>query len=502
MTSDTNYQSPDDQVQRLLFNLSGDIFMEDSTPLALPTHSVSESGSPAENPFTTSSHSDQFAPFDYDMKDFQVHDEIPLTDPLQDFYSQPPQVSYPYVDYQGYTPYPEAYLPGPYSGPVNGPCSFFPYPPQSQDDAQVFPPTPATTFSSSTPAAPVADHTNTPTKASTKPKKKTRTSKSDPSKGKAKEKSFPCPYPDCPRVSTCASNLADHLLTHTNVRDYPCEYIYENGQKCTKRFPRPWGLHRHYGDTHKMDVKVQKKNGLRKGTTKKQSGMSVQQPLPDGLPPTLTGQTSLPPATQPENTSLADGRYTPPPTGRPPRINNAIRINIRTQGPSGPFPCCGMIFDDGNAFMVHNHLHHAIPNSSFCCCDDCENARAPAFNGTMDIDSSNIDPELLLLTPATHRTHDPMSCSPALSNSSMDEAPVYTPTESLSDAKPCESLSLTPSAANIDTDTDMFASASDTSTFDAQDFSVHCSGPVFPLSFYCGMGLDYNNMSQQGRREW
>lgn len=447
-------QCSDDQVQRLLINVSGDVFMNDSTPLALSTPSVPESSSPAGNTCSTVDSSDQFADLDCDMNGFQVHDEMPLDDLQYSSYPQSSEISYPYVDYDGYTPYPDSYLPNPYGGPFNDPiCTYAPqssmagFPPNLVD----FPSTPAIPVHT----PPVNIHQpKTPTKSS-KPKKKIRTSNSKTSKGKAKEKSFRCPYPGCPRVSTCASNLADHLLTHTNIRDYPCEYVYENGERCTKSFPRPWGLHRHYGDTHKLDVKVEKKNGLRKGSTKKQSGMSGQQPLPQGPPPSLTGPTP-PPIDLPIRTSSTDGPCTPPPTIRPPPNGPRFdRIKIITRGPTGPFSCCGTKYPDGNSFMVHNHFHHNIPNSSFCCCDECENARAPAFNTNMDIDSSgvykNVDPSLLApFTPAINR-HESVS-SPALSTSSMDEAPVYTPTESLPDAK------FSPNTlANVDADTDMLA---------------------------------------------
>lgn len=434
--------------------------MDDSTPLALSTPPVSEASSPANNAFSAAERSDQFAPSDSDMNDFQVHDEMPFDDllhdemPLDGSYHDPQssQISYPYVDYEGYTPYADAYLPGPYNGPVNNRDTLLPHSPP-------FP-------------MPDVHQPKTPTK----PSKKIRKPKSKASKGKAKEKSFPCTYPGCPRVSTCASNLADHLLTHTNIRDYPCEYVYENGERCTKSFPRPWGLHRHYGDTHKIDVKVEKKNGLRKSGRK--AGMEEQQPLPLGPPPTLTGQSPPPPFVLPIRTLSTDGPCTPPPTVRPrpdgPRFD---RIKITTRGPTGPFSCCGTKYPDGNSFMVHNHFHHNIPNSSFCCCDECENARAPTFTGDMDIDSSdvykNIDPRLLApFTPATNR-HDSVS-SPALSTSSMDEAPVYTPTESLPDAK------FSPNTlANVNADTDMLASLSPTHSCRNICMSEHKCGDCF-----------------------
>lgn len=492
-------QSVDDQIQRLRFSLTGEAHTDNSTAFEFaPTVSVSTS--PADDPFSAAHLSAAPMPFDYDMKDFQVPDEMPSGD----LYSQPSQISYLFVDYEGYATSPDAYSPGPYNGSINDHDSLFPYPPptpmgdypQSMTDTPVFQTTPA---SIPPPPTPAAHHPKTPTKATKT--KKTRNPKSK-AKSKGKEKSFPCTYPGCPRVSTCAANLADHILTHTNIRDYACEYIYEDKTRCTKSFPRPWGLHRHYGDTHKIDVKVEKKNQIRKGAmrnkTPKKEGMSGQKELPLGLPPTIAKSTASP-----------QGPCTPPPTVRRPLYNPGTgHINITTQGPIGPFFCCGEEYADDNAFVVHYHLYHGVLRSSFCSCMLCQPDQMdtsmteyPLPDTNMEIDIPNgsfpIDPQLLM-TPASHiHPQDLMSSSPTLSALSMGEgSPVYTSTGSLPDAKP----SMSPADAtlpdfipsgSIETDTDMLVPAfsDDTITFASDGFPVHSP-------------IDHYNMSEQERHDY
>jgi len=497
----------DDQIQRLRFSLTGEAHTDNSTAFEFaPTVSVSTS--PADDPFSAAHLSAAPMPFDYDMKDFQVPDEMPLGDLYHNSYSHPSQISYPFVDWEGHTRSPDAYSPGPYNGSINDHDPLFSNPrptpmydyPRSIADTPVFPATPA---SIPPPPTPSAQNPKTPTKS--RKTKKTRNPKSK-AKGKGTEKSFPCTFPGCQRVSTCAANLADHILTHTNIRDYSCEFVYPDKTRCTKSFPRPWGLHRHYGDTHKIDVKVEKKNKIRKGTMRNKTpkekkgkgGTEEQKPLPPGLPPTIAGPTS--PSRAP---------YTPPPTVRLPlHGSRSTRISITTRGPTGPFFCCGGEYADDNSFVVHYHLCHGIFNSSFCSCKLCKPDQMdttmteyPLPDTNMDIDIPNdnfpIDPQLLM-TPASHvHPQDLMSSSPTLSALSMGESsPVYTPAESLPDAKPSMSLadaSLPDFIASgfNDTDTDMLAPASsdDTVIFDSDGFLVHSP-------------IDHYNMSEQERRDY
>ena len=236
--------------------------------------------------------------------------------------------------------------------------------------------------------------------------------------------------------------------------------------------------------------------------------MDEQKPLPPGLPPTLTG--TCPPSTiLPIDTSSPQAPHTPPPTGRPPLYNPRSKdITITTRGPTGPFFCCGGEYADDNSFVVHYHLCHGIFNSPFCSCMLCQPdqmdttmAEHPLPDTNMDIDIPNdnfpIDPQLLM-TPASHvHPQDLMSSSPTLSALSMGESsPVYTPAESLPDAKPSMSLadaSLPDFIASgfNDTDTDMLAPASsdDTVIFDSDGFLVHSP-------------IDHYNMSEQERRDY
>ncbi|KAH0287622.1 hypothetical protein M436DRAFT_78053 [Aureobasidium namibiae CBS 147.97] len=437
--------SPDDQTHGLCSNRVREAHTDNSTAFEF-TPTVSVSISPADDPFSATHLSAEPMPFDYGMRDTQVPDEMPSGDLYHNSYSQPSQISYPFVDYEGYTPSPVAYSPGLYNGSLNDHGSLFPCPapthmddyPQSMTDTPVFPATPA---SIPPPPTPAAYNPTTPTKS-----RKIRKARKSKAKGKGTEKSFPCTVPGCPRVSTCAANLADHLLTHTNIRDYPCEYIYEDGTKCTKSFPRPWGLHRHYGDTHKIDVKVEKKNGIRKGATR-------------------------------NKTPKKEGPYTPPPTVRPPLDGSrSTQISITTRGPTGPFFCCGGEYADDNSFVVHHHLYHGLPRSSFCSCMLCQPDQMdtlmtehPFPDTNMDIDSPDnnfpIDPRLLMTSASHIHPQDLMSSSPTLRALTMGESPpVYTPTESLPDAKPSMSSAdatlpdFVPSGS-FETDTDMLAPA-------------------------------------------
>jgi hypothetical protein len=195
--------------------------------------------------------------------------------------------------------------------------------------------------------------------------------------------------------------------------------------------------------------------------------MAGQKPLPDGPPPTLFD---------------SQGPYTPPPT--------ALRIKITARGPQGPFLCCGQEYPDGNSFMVHNHFSHDIPNSTFCCCDSCQNAQLlydPSWteqsvpDGNMDVDAGdedmNIDPTLRTPVPYT------LEHTPTTSTSSMDAtSPIYNPPETLPDAK-----------TELDTEMNAF---DNTTTYDTDAFPIHnYGGAVSPTTFWDDMDMDYKNMT-------
>jgi hypothetical protein len=433
--------------------------------------------SPMKDSFSLSDPFDHSTPSHCDgMNNLQIYDDIPMSDPAQDPFSQSSEIHYPYNNYSGQPlDHPDVHR-----GSLNDHGHPFPQPPQyttgelphTPINSIEFPPTPATNLPASKSNN---QHLKTPSKSNKKPRKPMSSSQN-----KEKRK-FLCTYPGCTRISTCQSNLDEHILTHTKVREYACEYVSEDRKACTASFGRPWGLHRHYESKHQMDVKVLKKNGARNrvetGSPKKikrEGGMGEQRPLPDGLPPSIDG---------------SQGPYTPPPT--------VDRLNITTRGPEGPFICCGREYPDGNSFMVHHHFSHDIPNSSFCCCDSCQNAQLlfdPSWteqrvpDGDMDIETEdenmNIDPTLR--TPVTYNhTHIPISISsPTHSTSSMAEnTSIYTPPETLPDAK-----------IELDTEMDSF---DDTVTHNAQDYPIHNHGPVSPTNFYDYMNMDYNDMTDE-----
>jgi hypothetical protein len=409
---------------------------------------------------------------DNGMDSLEMYGHIPLNNIAHDSYAQSSASEYTYHN--------------DYDDQMINDGSYVLYPPdltmtehpQSQADYPIVPLTPATTFPSTPatflPASTPTTQPKTPSNPTKKPKDKT--------------KERPCPYPGCSITSTCPSNLREHMLTHTKIKDYPCEFIYPDGQKCNKTFARPWGVNRHYKDVHKAEGKVTKKNGSRRNGRDKSPKMNVnQKPLPADLPRTIMAG----------NTDAAEGLYTPPPT----ILGGHHRINITTRGPEGPFFCCGMEFADGNDFMVHNHFFHDVPNSPFCCCVECQNAQLPAhsswtedsvLDNTMDIvaEVENIDPTLS--SPASY-LHDLVS-SPTSPASSVDgDSAIFTPTESVSDALPGADPT-----ADTPTDINMEAPASDnTVTYDPEGFPIHNGGSVSPTTSYDLIHVDYNNMTDE-----
>jgi hypothetical protein len=65
------------------------------------------------------------------------------------------------------------------------------------------------------------------------------------------------------------------------------------------------------------------------------------------------------------------------------------------------------------------------------------------------------------------------------------DSPIYNPSEYLPDAN---------------TDTEMAPPSYGTITFDASVFPVHNDGPVSPNTFYTGLGIEYNNLSNEKGR--
>jgi hypothetical protein len=478
MSSGWDCKCSDYHVQEQPSNSDQGFLMDDSSTMdysfepTLPSSSnLGSSGSTFDHndPFNTFDPSTESTSFDdYGMDSLEMYGHIPMSNIAYDPHAQSSISEYLYNN--------------DYDDQMINDGSLFSDPPdlsmaecpQIQADYPIVPLTPAATFppTSATflPASTPTTQPKTPSNPTKKPKDKT--------------KERPCPHPGCSITSTCPSNLVEHMLTHTKIKDYPCEFIYPDGQKCNKIFARPWGVNRHYKDVHKAEGKVTKKNGSRRNGRKKSSEMNVdQEPLPTDLPPTIM--------------TAAEGFYTPPPT----ICGGRDRINITTRGPEGPFFCCGMRFANGNDFMVHNHSSHNIPNSPFCCCVECQNAEPfvdpnstenSVLDHTMDIvaEDENIDPRIL--SPASY-LHDLVSAPTSPASSVDGDTAIFTPTGSISDALPdADSTTDTP------TDINMEASASDnTVTYDPEGFPIDNRGAVSPTTFCDLMYLDYNNMTDE-----
>lgn len=358
-------------------------------------------------------------------------------------------------------------------------------------------------------AEPEGQSLKTPTKSTTSAR---RARKSKRGSQNRQKKEFLCHH--CGRVSTCASNLQEHILTHTGVKDYSCEFVDGNGKVCLKRFLRPWGLKRHYKDVHKLKVKVPRIYGARDGDgSPSSSEMNCKVLLlPGDSTTSLTSKDDTP----------ARSPYTPPPT--------VDRISITTSGPEGLYVCatCNWAFAGSNELMVHNHLRHELPSSSYCSCNLCSfensifetsfNATSPLLHvygsgdDQMEVEvpeyNMKIDPKLLTpgvddftmmntcpsavaedstTTTSAKIDRSFSSFSPVPSTFSMDEeSPISTPVQS----PPRVEMNSTPWCEN------------DIVTFTSDGFPIHNCPSVSNTTFHEFMGLDYNNMTDDERHSY
>ncbi|KAG9658600.1 hypothetical protein KCU64_g4405, partial [Aureobasidium melanogenum] len=375
-------------------------------------------------------------------------------------------------------------------------------------------PTPASIIPA---AKPEAQPPKTPTKSS---KKTRKTKRGNQNKQKTE---FVCHY--CGRISECASNLEEHILTHTGVRDYSCTYVNDKGETCHKRFARPWGLTRHCKEVHKVEVKVTKRGGmvilgpfLGKGSPKESKKNKKKTSLLDSPPSSSTATEDASP--------LAP--HTTPPT--------VDHIRIITSGPEGPCLCatCDRAFAEGHELMEHNHRVHGLVFSSYCPCDLCIEWFTPltsfdnlstfsniygSINDNMDVeapqDDTRIDPQLS--TPGTDNSGgdiamtdacvSPIAESSPISVNADADTPSPSPSSIASDSSiDEESPNFTPLPAHPDVDARSAAWAkiaeNDIVTYNADGFAIHSCPPVSPTTFYGLMGLDYNNMTDAQRRDY
>ncbi|KAK6004884.1 hypothetical protein QM012_007663 [Aureobasidium pullulans] len=361
-------------------------------------------------------------------------------------------------------------------------------------------------------------------KTPTKPGKKARKYKGgNPTKQK---KEWPCPH--CTRVATCASNLAEHILTHTKVKDYACIYVNESDEICLKHFARPWGLRRHCNDVHKIEVQVKKGGGMRI------LGPYLGDGSPKGRRTEGTKQTesvsSLAPTHSTDEASSPDGDpHTPLP--------NIDHIMITTRGPEGACFCadCDMDLFQDVELIEHNHLVHGSPLSSYCSCNLCNvrnyssetwaNPQSTLFDifetseDTMEVDAPEadmkIDPRLLSPGDDIYNGEYDMTntCSTphAHSSSSLINADVNspisspTPVPSISSMDGESPIPIPPPAHRVvDTHSSVWARLMENTiiTYTPDGFPVHDCPPVSPTTFYGLMGLDYNNMTDEERRTY
>ncbi|KAG9919895.1 hypothetical protein KCV02_g11736, partial [Aureobasidium melanogenum] len=357
----------------------------------------------------------------------------------------------------------------------------------------------------------------TPTKSS---KKTRKTKRGNQNKQKTE---FVCHY--CGRISECASNLEEHILTHTGVRDYLCTYVNDKGETCHKRFARPWGLTRHCTEVHKVEVKVTKRRGMEilgpflgKGSPKKSMKNKRKTPL-------LGGSFSSPAADE-DAAPLVP--YTPPPP--------VDHIRITTSGPEGPCLCatCDRAFAEGHELMEHNHCVHGLGPSSYCPCDLCIEWFTPvtSFDNFSTFSSiyGSIDDNMEIETPKDDMRIDPQLLTSGTDNSGYDigmtdacMSPVAETSTILANAdvdilspspSPIasdfsideESFSLTVPPAHPDVDARSAAWAkiaeNDIVTYDSDGFAIQSCPRVSPTTSYGLMGLDYNNMTDEQRRAY
>lgn len=350
----------------------------------------------------------------------------------------------------------------------------------------------------------------TPTKSTKKARKSKRGSQNK------QKKDWICPY--CNRASTCASNLDEHILTHSKVKDYLCTFVNEKGDICHKRFARPWGLTRHCNDVHKIEIEI-KKGGR---------GMRILGPLlgkRSPKKPEADHKQKLRPSGSPSSPSYPRTAYTPNPI--------ADHIRITTPGPDGLCLCatCSSAFAEGNDLLVHNHLDHELPVSSFCLCDYCSSWRftfqtptGPCFtfsnvygsiDDKMEVEAPEVDMKIdpRLLPPAaddfdmmkicpspivqdsayptsTNVDFPSPSSSPTASVSSMDqESPILTPPPTHPVDNP-----ISAACARLAENT--------TVSYSQGGHPIHHCPSVSPTTFYGFMGLDYYNMTNEQRRAY
>ncbi|KAG9841693.1 hypothetical protein KCU98_g8537, partial [Aureobasidium melanogenum] len=459
-----------------------------------------QSCSSMNDPFFTSDHSTE------------VDGDELMYNPPDGFSAQPPE--YPTYNYAIQTPRSGTHItnldvpaPTPTSNPLGSPAHCFQQTPLNYLTPASIPPA----------AEPEVQPPKTPTKSS----KKTRKTK----RGNQKKQKTEFVCPSCGRISACASNLEEHILTHTGIRDYSCTYVNDKGETCHKRFARPWGLTRHCNDVHKVEVKVTKRRGVeyygpvQEGGSPKRSKKNHKKTSVLNSPPSSSTATG-------DATPLV--LYTPPPT--------VDHIRITTSGPEGPCLCatCNLAFAEGHELMKHNHLEHGFLLSSYCSCDLCVGWSTPetsfddsstlfniygSNNDDMEIEAfeedMRIDPQLL--TPGTNNSGYDVGMTDACMSpvaetltTSVDadaDTPSYSPSPIASDSSiDEESPLLAPDQSNPDVDALSSAWAkiaeNDIVTYDPDGFAIHSCPPVSPTTFYGLMDLDYNNMTDAQRRAY
>ncbi|KAG9515998.1 hypothetical protein KCV07_g7029, partial [Aureobasidium melanogenum] len=364
------------------------------------------------------------------------------------------------------------------------------------------------------PAEPEVQPPKTPTKSSKKTRKAKRSNQNK------QKKEFVCPH--CRRISECPSNLEEHILTHTGIRDYLCTYVNEKGETCHKRFARPWGLTRHCNDVHKVEVKVTKRGGVE----------FLGPLLEDGSPKKSKNNkknTSLLRSPHPSPTATEDANFLVPYAPSP----TFDHIRIITSGPEEPCLCatCNEAFPGGTELMKHNHLEHGFLLSSYCVCDLCIEGftRETSFDdgstfsntyGSNDDEMElevrekdiRIDPQLL--TPGTDGCDGDIgmtgACMSPIAETSTISVYADIDTSSLSPSSIAsnssideESAILAPyqSVPDVDERSSAWAkiAENDIVTYDSEGFAIHSCPPVSPTTFHGLMGLDYNNIDEQRR---
>lgn len=507
----------DSPVQEQHFNSNEDVHMDDSIPGPsfntfiidnMDKHHTQQS--PLKTRFQSSQSVDEISSAEVTSFIDRIHSEYPS--PYGDIHVESsgdePMHNSTYGSYCQ-TP---AYL-----SDIYGDSSAYP-PGLPSHGFQQMPSTPAVHYPTPTSiphtAEPEVRSPKTPTKSTTSIRRVRKSRRGSQNKQK---KEFSCRY--CGRVSTCASNLEEHVLTHTGVKDYLCTYSNENGKTCLKRFARPWGLTRHCNDVHKIDVEVTKGGEMKiLGRFTGHGGPKISKRNNTKAPP--RGHPSL---------SVTANKDSPSPSPYIPPLT-VDRISITTSGPEGGCYCaiCNRPFARSNELMIHNHVHHELPLSSYCCCNLCSfdnsisgspvntTSSLSNFYGSgddqMEVEvpeyDMKIDPKLLTpgvedfsmmntcpspvaedSTTTASAQIDPFfsTSSPVLSTFFMDEdTPIPTPVEPL----PRVEMNSSPWCEN------------DIVTFTSDGFPIHNCPSVSTTSFYGLMGLDYNNMTDEERHSY